>query len=42
MASLTAVNQSLHVPARTGTGFVVAKGDLIRIVDLRGHQPVDF
>jgi uncharacterized protein YcgI (DUF1989 family) len=36
------VRQRIHVPARTGKGFLVAKGDLIRITDLEGHQPVDF
>jgi hypothetical protein len=34
--------QRIHVPARTGKGFLVTKGDLIRITDLEGHQPVDF
>ena len=28
--------------ARTGKGFEVATGDLIRITDLEGSQPVDF
>ena len=31
-----------HVAARTGKGFEVATGDLIRITDLEGSQPVDF
>jgi len=31
-----------HVPARTGFGFAVNVGDLIRITDLEGQQPVDF
>ncbi len=31
-----------HVAARTGLGFEVAEGDLIRITDLEGSQPVDF
>ena len=30
------------VPARTGLGFDAAVGDLIRITDLQGSQPVDF
>ena len=42
MSTSLAVTQKIHVPARTGKGFVVAKGDLIRITDLEGHQPVDF
>ena len=42
MSTLIEVKQKIRVPARTGTGFVVAKGDLIRITDLEGHQPVDF
>jgi uncharacterized protein len=36
------VKESFHIPARTGTGFAVRRGDLIRIIDLRGQQPVDF
>jgi uncharacterized protein len=36
------LRESLHIPARTGRGFAVRKGDLIRIIDLRGQQPVDF
>lgn len=31
-----------HIPARTGKGFRVAKGDLVRITDLEGDQPCDF
>lgn len=31
-----------HVPARTGLGFEVEPGDLIRITNLEGSQPVDF
>jgi len=30
------------LPARSGLGFDVATGDLIRITDLEGSQPVDF
>ena len=30
------------VPARTGKAFTVVKGDLIRITDVEGQQPVDF
>ena len=43
MSTSMAVTQKIHVPARTGTGFAVAKGDLIRITDLEGHlwQSVD-
>jgi uncharacterized protein YcgI (DUF1989 family) len=36
------VTETIHVPARTGKGFQVRKGDLIRITDLEGQQPVDF
>jgi uncharacterized protein YcgI (DUF1989 family) len=36
------VKHDWHVPARTGRGFEVKKGDLIRIIDLQGQQPVDF
>jgi hypothetical protein len=31
-----------HIPARTGKGFVVKRGDLMRITDLGGAQPCDF
>jgi len=31
-----------RIPAKTGKGFVVKRGDLIRITDLEGRQPVDF
>jgi len=36
------VKESMHIEARTGKGFTVRKGDLIRITDLKGAQPVDF
>ena len=42
MAGMTKIRQTFRVPARTGKGFAVRKGDLIRITDLRGRQPVDF
>ncbi len=42
MSRFTRALQSYHVPARGGKGFVVKKGDLIRITDLQGQQPVDF
>jgi hypothetical protein len=31
-----------HIPARTGKGFTVRRGDLMRITDLGGAQPCDF
>ena len=31
-----------YLPARSGMGFDAAAGDLIRIIDLQGSQPVDF
>ncbi len=31
-----------HIPARTGKGFTVKRGDLMRITDLGGAQPCDF
>jgi len=37
-----AVDQKIHVPARTGKGFRVNNGDLVRITDLEGQQPVDL
>ncbi|MGH6931575.1 MAG: DUF1989 domain-containing protein [Dongiaceae bacterium] len=42
MATKMKVKHDWHVPARTGRGFQVRKGDLIRITDLQGQQPVDF
>ena len=42
MTPLNHIRQSYHVPARTGTGFPVATGELIRVTDLAGAQPVDF
>ncbi len=33
---------SHHVPAGTGKTISVSQGDLIRITDLEGQQPVDF
>jgi uncharacterized protein len=34
--------QVYHVAARTGRALAVSKGDLIRITDLHGQQPVDL
>lgn len=42
MSAMKKVRHSWHVPARTGLGFAVKKGDLIRVTDLAGSQPVDF
>jgi len=42
MAGLKKVRDTYEVTARTGKGFEVAGGDLIRITDLEGSQPVDF
>ena len=42
MSGLQEITRSLHVKARTGACIKVKKGDLIRITDLQGHQPVDF
>ena len=42
MAGKKRAGTSMLVPARTGKGFEVKKGDLIRIVDVEGQQPVDF
>jgi uncharacterized protein len=39
---LSKIAHNFHIPARTGKGFTVSKGDLIRITDLEGQQPVDF
>jgi uncharacterized protein len=36
------IQQSYRIPARTGRAFAVAKGDLIKITDCEGAQPVDF
>lgn len=42
MGGLGEVAASVHVRARTGAAFEVGQGDLIRITDLEGQQPVDF
>ena len=42
MSGMTSVRETHEVPARTGTGFTVESGDLLRITDLEGSQPVDF
>lgn len=42
MTAMTNVRETHEVAARTGTGFEVKAGDLIRITDLEGAQPVDF
>jgi len=42
MSKIMKVERSYDVPARTGLGFEVRAGDLIRITDLEGAQPVDF
>ena len=42
MSGLTTVRETHEVAARTGKSFEVATGDLIRITDLEGSQPVDF
>lgn len=42
MSGLSKVLQTYDVPARTGKGFEVRMGDLIRVTDLEGAQPVDF
>jgi uncharacterized protein YcgI (DUF1989 family) len=42
MSKSITVERSYHVPARSGLGFEVKAGDLIRITDLQGAQPVDF
>src|SRR5215472_13379331 len=39
---ITTISQTFHVPARTGKGFRLRKGDLVCITDLEGQQPVDF
>lgn len=39
---LRTVERRIDVPARTGAGFIIRPGDLIRITDVRGQQPVDF
>lgn len=42
MTGLTNVRETYEVRARTGKGFEVRAGDLIRVTDLEGSQPVDF
>ncbi|MSP82353.1 MAG: urea carboxylase-associated family protein [Alphaproteobacteria bacterium] len=42
MTPMGTIKATIHVPARTGRGFAVDRGDLVRITDLQGAQPVDF
>ncbi len=42
MLKTITIEQSYQVPARTGLGFEAKAGDLIRIIDVEGAQPVDF
>ena len=42
MSDAMKVERAYDVAARTGLGFEVKAGDLIRITDLEGTQPVDF
>ena len=42
MSDVMKVERAYDVAARTGLGFEVKAGDLIRITDLEGSQPVDF
>jgi len=42
MSGIATVRETHDVAARTGKAFEVAAGDLIRITDLEGSQPVDF
>ena len=42
MSELTEILKTIDVPARSGKAFEVAAGNLIRIIDLEGAQPVDF
>ena len=38
MAAMTNVRETHEVPARSGTGFEVKSGDLIRVTDLEGFS----
>jgi uncharacterized protein len=42
MSKTMKVEHAYEVPARTGLGFEVKAGELIRITDMEGAQPVDF
>ena len=42
MPSMTTIRETHDLAARTGRGFEVEAGELIRITDLEGSQPVDF
>ena len=42
MSKTMKVERSYDVAACTGFGFEAEAGDLIRIIDLEGAQPVDF
>jgi uncharacterized protein len=40
--TLFTISRRYDVPARTGLAFRAIAGDLIRVIDLHGAQPVDF
>ena len=42
MSGIATIRETHEVAARTGKAFEMATGDLIRITDLEGSQPVDF
>ena len=42
MVAFAETIHDFHIPARSGKGFRVSAGDLIRITDLQGDQPCDF
>ena len=42
MPGMTTIRETHDVAARTGKGFEVEAGELIRITDLEGSQPADF
>ena len=42
MTDLARVRERHDLPARTGKGFLAQAGELLRIADVEGSQPVDF
>ena len=42
MGAMTSVEKEIFVPAKTGASTTLRKGQLLRLTDLDGRQPIDF
>ena len=42
MGAMASVEKEIFVPARTGASTTLRKGQLLRLTDLDGRQPIDF